>query len=159
MPLLIVLSRWLHIMAACLAIGGVFFMRFILPCATRLLESEQQKQVLLRARRLFKRVVHSSILVLILSGIYNTYLAWDKYTLDPAVLHPLWGTHVLLGLIVFAIALYVLAGAEPPASHRTLMAVNFAILLLAMAAASTLKWAREKVVSEHAGRSWALDSR
>lgn len=158
MPALIVLSRWLHIIAACLAIGGIFFIQFILPCAMRPLGPEQQKQVILGARRMFKMVFHTAVLILILSGIFNSYLAWDKYSLDPALLHSLWGTHVLLALFVFAIAIYGLAGAEPRASYRALMTINFGIVLLAVAAASTLKWAREKTVAEHGGQSQIRES-
>ncbi len=97
------------------------------------------------------------ILLLLVTGIYNTYLAWDKYELDTAVLHALWGTHILLATLAFTISLYVLAGAAPPRSHRKLMAVNFVILLLVVAAASTLKWAREKAMADHSSRGTVLD--
>jgi predicted ABC-type exoprotein transport system permease subunit len=105
---------------------------------------------------IFSRWVHvisaclAIILLLLLSGIYNTYLAWDKYNLDKAVLHALWGTHILLAALVFTISLYVLAGPQPPKAHRRLMAINFVLLLCAVAAASSLKWARERAVAEHA---------
>ncbi len=114
-------------------------MRFILRGNCAALDPETSHQLLLRTRRAFKMVIHTAILLLIVTGIYNTYLAWDKYALDEAVLHSLWGTHVLLAALAFAISLYVFAGAEPPRSHRTLMAVNFVILLLVVAAASTLE--------------------
>lgn len=152
MPFPIILSRWVHILCACLVIGGVFFMRFIFARQLRTLDPETSHQLLLRTRRAFKMVIHTAILLLIVTGIYNTYLAWDKYALDEAVLHSLWGTHVLLAALAFAISLYVFAGAQPPRSHRTLMAVNFVILLLVVAAASTLKWARERVVADHRTR-------
>jgi predicted ABC-type exoprotein transport system permease subunit len=98
---------------------------------------------------MFKMLIHTVILLLLITGIYNSYLAWDKYDLDKAVLHALWGTHVLLAALAFSISLYVLAGVKPPRMHRGLMAVNFVILLLAVAAASTLKWAREKAILEN----------
>lgn len=124
-------------------------MRFIFARQLPLLEPELSHQLLLRTRRTFKMLIHTAILLLLVTGIYNTYLAWDKYALDEAVLHALWGTHILLAALAFAISLYVLAGAQPPRSHRTLMAVNFVILLLVVAAASTLKWARERTVADH----------
>ena len=40
-------------------------------------------------------------------------------------------------LVVFGIALWLLAGPEPPANHQTWMGLNVALLLLAIAAAST----------------------
>jgi heme A synthase len=60
--------------------------------------------------------------------------------------HGLFGVHLLLALIVFGIALWLLAGKEPPANHKKWMAVNLVLMLLAVAAASTLKYVRE-----HAG--------
>jgi uncharacterized membrane protein len=150
MVILAVLSRWLHVISACLAIGGVFFIRFIVPRGLKLLDENQRLPVLLAMRRGFKMVVHTAILLLLVSGIYNTKLAWDKYNLDKAVLHALWGVHILLAGLAFTISLYVLAGAQPPKSHRKLMALNFAILLLVVAAASSLKWARERAVADHA---------
>ncbi|MGD0767343.1 MAG: hypothetical protein ABSB42_03875 [Tepidisphaeraceae bacterium] len=149
MAFFVIISRWLHLISACLAIGGVLFIRFVLPGGLKLLDDAQHEQVLLTVRRRFKRVVHAAIFLLLVTGIYNTCLAWDKYQLDTAVLHALWGTHVLLAACAFAISLYVLAGPRPPRSHRKLMALNFAILLLVVAAASTLKWARERAVAEH----------
>jgi uncharacterized membrane protein len=149
MPIDVISSRWVHVISACLVVGGVFFIRFILPKGLALLDETQAQSVLLAVRRRFKMLVHTVILLLLLSGIYNTYLAWDKYNLDKAVLHALWGTHVLLAALVFTISLYVLAGPQPPKTHRKLMAINFVLLLCVVAAASSLKWARERAVAEH----------
>jgi uncharacterized membrane protein len=157
MFILAILSRWIHVISACLAVGGVFFARFVLPSGLRILDEETGKNVHLKIRRTFKMVIHSAILLLLITGIYNSYLAWDKYSLDSALLHPLWGTHILLALIAFAIALYVLAGPLPPKSHRKLMAVNFVVLIAAVAVASTLKWARERVVADHAAPISSLE--
>jgi uncharacterized membrane protein len=144
-----IFSRWLHVVSACLAIGGVFFVRFILPRGLMLLDETPRWQILLAVRRNFKIVIHAVILLLLITGIYNTWLAWDKYQLDKVVLHALWGTHILLAGLAITIALYVLAGPEPPRSHRGLMALNFVVLLLTVAAASSLKWARERAVADH----------
>jgi uncharacterized membrane protein len=157
MPLPIILSRWVHVVSACLAIGGVFFMRFIFARGLSQVDPESSQRIFLQTRRTFKRLIHTVILLLLVTGIYNTYLAWDKYELDTAVLHALWGTHILLATLAFTISLYVLAGAAPPRSHRKLMAVNFVILLLVVAAASTLKWARERAMADHSSRGAVLD--
>jgi uncharacterized membrane protein len=144
-----IFSRWLHIVSACLVIGGLFFMRFLLPSALDLLEPEPRKLVFLRARRGFKMAIHSAVLLLLLTGGINLWANLDKYNLNPAFLHPILGIHLLLGLIAMGIALFVLAGKEPPDSHRNLAAINFVILLAVVFAASTLKWAREKTIAEH----------
>ena len=149
MAILAIISRWLHVISACLVIGGVFFVRFVLPRGLGLLDQAQRQQVLLTVRWTFKMVVHAAVLLLVVTGIYNTALAWDKYRLDGVVLHALWGTHVFLAACALTISLYVLAGPQPPRSHRKLMAVNFAILLLVVAAASTLRWARQRPLADH----------
>jgi uncharacterized membrane protein len=159
MAALVILSRWLHVVTACLAVGGVFFIRFILPRGITLLAPEEQKQVLLKTRRAFKIVIHAALVLFVITGAYNTTVAWPTYALAPALLQSLWGTHILLALAVFSISLYVLAGSEPRRRHGTLMAVNFVLLLLAVSAASTLKWAREKTVQNHFQTTSTADKR
>lgn len=146
MAALVILSRWLHVVTACLVIGGVFFMRFLLPRGLAELEGEAARPVLAKTRRSFKMLVHCGIAIFLVSGAFNASVAWNKYALNPPLLHMLLGIHILLALVVFAAALYVLAGAQPRASHRKLMVVNFALLLATVAAASTLKWARDRAV-------------
>src|SRR5258706_8037965 len=76
---LIVILRWLHIIPAAIAIGGLIFMRFVLPAATRSLEEEQSREVFLRARRIFKIMLHASILLLINSGAVNSVPLYPQY--------------------------------------------------------------------------------
>jgi uncharacterized membrane protein len=156
MWLLIILSRWLHVATACVAVGGVFFARVILPVGLSVLDPSQKSAAFLKTRRVFKMVIHPCILLLILTGIFNSCIAWDKYRLNPPLLQALWGTHVLLALCAFSIALYVLAGKEPPAKHGNWMKLNLIVLFLTILAASSLKWAREKAVADHAA-SWSID--
>lgn len=103
--------------------------------------------MLLRTRRVFKMVVHTCILLLLVSGTYNAYLNWSKYAAMGAGLgHSLFGLHVLLALFVFSILLWVLMGAEPPKNHSRWMAINLGLMFLTIAAASVLKYARESSV-------------
>jgi len=146
-----ILLRWVHVVAACLALGGVFFMRIVLPAALSGLDEGPRRQTLLRARRVFKRVVHTCILLLLLSGAYNAVANWPRYKLNPPLMHALFGVHVLLALSVFTLAIIVTKGAEPPASHRQMMLTNLVLLLLTVAAASSLKWARDKAVADRMG--------
>jgi uncharacterized membrane protein len=150
MPILIILSRWVHVATACVALGGVFFARIVLPIGLSVLPPEQKDAAFLKTRRAFKFVIHPSILLLLLSGIFNSISNWSKYDLQPFPLHMIWGIHILLALTAFSIALYVLAGQKPPANHSRWMTLNLLALFLAVAAASTLKSFREKAVAEHA---------
>ena len=142
---LVVFFRWLHIIPACLALGGVFFMRIILPAGLGVLPADQQKAVFLKCRRVFKMVVHTSILLFLISGIYNAIGNWSKYHQAIPLSHAFFGVHVLLALAVFTISLVLLAGKEPPAPHKQWMTINLVLLLLAVAAASSLKYVRDHV--------------
>ena len=142
--ILIIFFRWLHVATACVAVGGVFFIRVIFPIGLRSLDAEPARTMLLRTRRAFKMVVHSAILLLLISGTYNAIQNWHGYTTaGPGLGHGLFGLHLLLALTVFGIALWLLTGAEPPADHQKWMGLNVVLLFLAIAAASTLKYARE----------------
>jgi len=148
--ILIVLSRWIHVISAALAIGGVFFLRVVLPISLRALSPEIQSDVIANVRRVFKIVVHASITLLLLSGIFNTIQNWEAYKLNRAVMHGLWGMHLLLALIVFAISLITLAGKTPRPSGKRLMAINLGLLMIVVALASTLKYARDREVGKDA---------
>ena len=142
--ILIVFFRWLHITTACVAVGGVFFLRIVFPIALRSLDAEAARTMLLRTRRIFKMVVHTCILLLLISGSYNAWMNWPKYTaMGRGLGHSLFGTHLLLALLVFALALWLLAGPEPKKNHLKWMAINLGLMFLTIAAASVLKYARE----------------
>jgi uncharacterized membrane protein len=141
--LLAILFRWMHIAAAAVAIGGAFFMRILVPRALAGLEPAQREEIFLKLRRGFKMVIHTSILLLIVSGVYNTMGNWKAYNEIPALSQPLWGTHVLLALFIFSIALYVLAGKMPPAKHAHWMALNLLLMALTLAVAAGLKYVRD----------------
>jgi uncharacterized membrane protein len=144
MPVLDVLFRYVHIVSACLAVGGAFFIRFILPVGSRDLDPQSKEFVFLRSRRAFKMVVHSAILAFLVSGTYNAIRLWPQYGVNHLLLHPLWGAHLFLALSVFTISIMLLRGVEPPRRHRGWMKVNVFLMLLTILAASTLKWARER---------------
>ena len=143
-PLLIVLFRWIHIATACVAVGGVFFIRVVFPIGLRALDADAARTMLLKTRRAFKMVVHSCILLLLISGTFNAWVNWPKYTAMSAGLgHSLFGVHLLLALIVFSISLWLLAGKEPPRNHLKWMAITLGLMFLTIAASSVLKYARE----------------
>lgn len=156
MAVLIILSRWLHIVTACLVVGGVFSLRFIFPAGQSMLEPDLREAIFLKTRRVFKMLIHSAILLLLITGAFNTYVAWNAYSLNPPLLHSLWGAHVLLAFIAFGVVLYVLAGRLPRPGHQFWMALCFLVLLAVIAVASTLKWAREKTLHEQSAARAAI---
>ena len=96
-----------------------------------------------------RRLAHLAFyLLLLVSGVINTIRNWHIYKLNPALIHPFWGTHLILGLIVFGISLALLSGKEPKKWARTGMAVNLVLLAIIVALGASVKWAREKTVAE-----------
>jgi uncharacterized membrane protein len=145
--ILAVLLRWLHVVSACLALGGVFFMGVVLPAGLRAVEGEAARAALLRVRRVFKMVIHTCILLLLVTGSYNAWANWGWYKLNPPLLHSMFGVHVLLAVGAIVVLLVVMTGAELPKSYRGLMTGGLVLMLLAVAAASTLKWGRDRAVA------------
>lgn len=144
-----IVSRWFHVFTAAVVIGAVFFVRVVLPMGLRKLDDpEKRQEVLASCRRGLKMIVHTAILVLVVSGTYNAMRNWKVYHDGIPLTHALFGTHILLALIVFGISLAALAGKTPKASGPKLMAVNLLLLVLVVASASTLKWAREKAMKK-----------
>lgn len=135
--------RWLHVVTACVVFGSAFFMRILLPIGLRGLDPEVREATFLRLRGAFKMVVHSGIALFLISGIYNTLRNWHTYNQWPGVTHGLFGLHLLLALTIFTISLILLAGSKPIQGHARWMKINIILLFLAVAVASTLKWARE----------------
>ncbi len=143
---LIVILRWLHIIPAAVAIGGLIFMRFVLPAAIRPLADDQGREVFLRARRIFKITLHASILLLIISGVVNSIRYYDFYKATKPLGFALWHTHMFLAVIVFVISFWSLAGKQPPASHRAAAMVNVILLLVLVAVSAALSYVRQKYV-------------
>lgn len=144
-----ILFRWIHVSTACVLFGSAFFMTVILPVGLFAIAPEPREAAFLRTRRAFKLVVHPGILLLLISGTYNAIRNWRNYTLQPPLLHGLFGVHLFLGIAIFVILLILLAGREPRPSSRTWMRVNLVLLFLTVAVASTLKWGRERAVVRH----------
>lgn len=135
--------RWLHLVTACLLVGAAFFIAFLLPPATRELDESSKRLLEPRIRRGFKMLVHTCILLLLISGAYNLIVNRDAYHRTLPLSHALLGLHVLLALAVFAVLLLVLARRETPRGYLTWVRVTIALLLVAIFVASALKWVRE----------------
>jgi uncharacterized membrane protein len=156
MVILDVLMRYLHIVSAVLAVGGAFFLLVLLPKGLALIDDPARREdVLLRVRRAFKMVVHPSILGLLVSGVYNTLRNWDTYKLNKPLNHGFWGPHLILGLVVMGISLWLLAGKGLRANHRTWLKVNVVLMLVTILLASSLRWARNKTIVD----AWDVDKK
>jgi uncharacterized membrane protein len=146
MEALVVLSRWLHVISAVLAVGGAFFLRVVVPAGLAEADAASRDSVLRSLRRKFKVVVHAAATLLILTGAFNTWRNWEDYKLRTGILHGLWGTHMLLGLVAIGMSISLLAKPEPPPNHRRLLTINLVLMFLLIGVASTLKFVRDQAV-------------
>lgn len=96
-----VLSRWAHIGATIVLIGGVVFTRFVLmPAAEGLQESEHNA---LRERIMgrWRKFVMAGILVLLVSGFYNYLKVARPAHKGDGLYHGLMGAKMLLAFAAF----------------------------------------------------------
>ncbi len=157
MDLVQIASRWLHVVAACLVIGGVFFMRVLLPMGLRTMGADAMRsEMYLRARRGFKMMTHSCIFVLLVTGTYNMILAFKGINANPnligskALFHGLIGVHLILAILVIVLAIVALKPKEPKANAKGLMTVNLVLLFLIVATTSATKATRDRLNAEGA---------
>jgi len=112
LTLIDVLSRWAHVGAAIVLVGGSVFTRFVLmPAAAGLQESEH---IALRERIMgrWKKLVMAGILLLLLSGFYNYVKVGIPAHKGDGLYHGLMGLKMLLAFGAFFLA-SVLTGRSP----------------------------------------------
>ena len=102
--ILILVSRWVHIMSAVVAVGGAFFMRFVLmPSASETLTDEQHAALREKVIGRWKRVVMIVIALLLLTGTAN--FLWvgipKARVVDDSPYHAIFGVKVLLAFGIF----------------------------------------------------------
>lgn len=112
--LLNILARWLHVASAVVGVGGTILMRFVvLPALAQL---PNGGEVLDRIRPGFKKLIHSAIGLLLLTGFYN-YLVVAAPNVKKlreagveqmARYHMVMGTKIILALGLFTIAILLL---------------------------------------------------
>jgi len=139
-----ILSRWVHLSFACLLVGGAFFVAFLVPGATTAEAVEPATApVNLQIRRGLKMMVHSSVLFLLITGTYNAILNWPAYWKNIPLTHALFGSHLLLALIIFVILMVMLARKQPRTAERRGLRIAVVLMFLTVLVASSLKFARE----------------
>ena len=98
-------SRWVHILAAMLAIGGAAFMRFaLLPGAEQTLDNEAHQRLREAVRSRWARLVHASIALLLLTGGINFVILAMPPKVNAIPYHPVFGIKLLMALAVFFLA-------------------------------------------------------
>ncbi len=111
MIVLELLTRWAHVGAAIVLMGGAIFTRFVLLPAAAELPEDQHLALKERIRVRWSKIVAGGILLLLVSGFYNFAMGIPQHKGQP-LYHALVGTKMLLGFAAFFLA-SVLAGRSP----------------------------------------------
>ncbi|HVW02433.1 MAG TPA: hypothetical protein VHB77_18910 [Planctomycetaceae bacterium] len=102
---LTILSRWVHIGSAITMVGGSVFLRLVLMPAAQALPEADHNTLRLRIMSRWKKVVHSCVLLFLLSGFYNFIVVTMPLHKGDKMYHALIGIKILLALVVFFFAI------------------------------------------------------
>ncbi len=106
-PTLLIVSRWFHLSAVIVAIGGTLFLRWVLhPAAAKALAAGDQDVLRGAVIARWARFVHACVAVILLTGTYNLYVMLAAHKGQP-LYHSLLGTKILLALALFFIAIAI----------------------------------------------------
>jgi len=102
---------WVHLLSAVIFIGGSYFMWFVVVPASRLMTQDESErtQIVGKIAKKFGRIVNPTLVILILTGIYNA--TWYVSSVSSLVIYP--GTILLtkMGLVAVLIFLVYLNNA------------------------------------------------
>ena len=135
----IILLRWLHVVSACLLVGGAFFYAM----TTRGANGQSDRGPAGRVTRVLKMLARAAILVLLATGIYNMLSNRAAYHKNLPLTHALLGSHALLALIILAALEIGLSARRSKQARAAWLALALVLMLITVAVASSLKFARE----------------
>jgi uncharacterized membrane protein len=103
--ILTIVVRWVHILAAVIAIGGLFHMRYVLmPAVREALSDEEHQRLRKSVSSRWSRIVNIAIGVLLLTGFYNFFTIGLEKSQGAPTYSMLFGIKFLLALAVFFIS-------------------------------------------------------
>jgi uncharacterized membrane protein len=142
-----IVLRWMHIFAAIAAVGGMIFQRVALVPAMAELPEDFRLRLHAAMRARWARVVHASILFLLISGLVNVVGIIRNYELA-RYYHVLFGVKFLLGFGVFFIA-SMLTGRSEAAGRfqknaRYWLTVNLLLAVIIVGLSGILKTAPKR---------------
>jgi uncharacterized membrane protein len=112
MEALLTVTRLAHVGSAIVVVGGTVFLRFILmPVAERTLSSADHELLRDKILELWRKVVHRSIIVFLISGFINYFRSMPDHQGDPFY-HSMMGSKIILAMAVFFISM-ALVGRSP----------------------------------------------
>jgi len=109
----LLMSRWIHLVAAIVAIGGAAFMRFALhPAAQEALDDAQHTRLREAVRKRWSRVVHICIALLLLTGAINFLILAMLPKVEPMPYHAIFTIKFMAAIAIFFLAT-ALTGRSP----------------------------------------------
>lgn len=102
--IVLLLSRWLHLIGAIMILGGSIFMMFALHPSMKALDDEARDKLRQSIRTRWGRFVHAGIGLLFLTGSFNFYMLGLPPNVKPMPYHLIFGIKFLLALAVFMLA-------------------------------------------------------
>ncbi len=103
--ILLLVSRWFHIAAVIMAIGGAAFTRLaFIPGVRDSLNGDTADKVRTAVAKRWTMVVHASIGLLLLTGFFNFYTLAIRTGIEPMPYHAIFGLKLISALGVFFIA-------------------------------------------------------
>lgn len=110
---LLLISRWIHVSAAIVAVGGAAYARFtLLPTAARVLDGDQRQRLVEAVRARWAPVTYSCVALLLLSGIFNFVTLAILPKVEPFPYHAIFGVKLIAALAVFLVS-SMLIGRSP----------------------------------------------
>ncbi|RME37511.1 MAG: hypothetical protein D6788_09330 [Planctomycetota bacterium] len=126
-----IVTRWVHISAAVIAIGGAVFQRVAwMPAAEESGDPADRERLREAVRSRWARLVGLCIGLLLLTGFFNLYWLVIRAGVAPMPYHALFGLKFLAAMVVFFLA-SAMAGKSPAfASLRAKASSVYATIVL-----------------------------
>lgn len=147
LDILFVLSRWIHIVSAVVAIGGTIFIRFVLAPSGAALPEEAHQQLRSRLLPRWQKFVHACVGLLLLTGGFNLFVAISN-KVAPMPYHAIFAVKFLLAMVVFFLGI-ALTGTSPGfasirAARKKWLAVMATLGVIVILLSGVLKFLHEQ---------------
>jgi uncharacterized membrane protein len=126
----LLISRWIHLASAIVAVGGAVFMRYaLLPAAKTTLADDVHERLREAVRTRWVKFVYASIALLLITGSINFAILAIPPKIKPLPYHPIFGVKLLAAFAVFFIASALMSKGPGFANIRANRAKWLGILL------------------------------
>ena len=130
MDAVLLVSRWFHIAAAIIAVGGAAFTLIaLIPAAKATLTDDVHERLREAIRSRWSKFVHACVAILLITGSINFVILAIPPKIEPMPYHAIFGVKLLAAFAVFFIAEALVSRSPGFAKIRQQRAKWLAILL------------------------------